>query len=262
MGDAAPGERMVEGTAEGPLAGRTAIVTGGSRGIGRAIAAAFVGAGAGVMITGRKESSLREAADALGSSVRWASGSVRHPEVAESTIAATLEAFGSVDILVNNAAVNPYYGPLMDIDADQMAVTAAANQAAIVFWTQSCWRGWMRDHGGVVINIASVGGLMAEPGLGYYNTTKAALMHLTRQLAVELAPSVRVNAIAPGLVRTDMARVLWEGRDEEELRSSTPLEMIGEPEDIGAAALFLASDLGRWITGTVLVVDGGMSIPR
>jgi NAD(P)-dependent dehydrogenase (short-subunit alcohol dehydrogenase family) len=246
---------------DGQLKGRTALVTGASRGIGRAIAAAFLAAGANVMITGRNEQTLAATAEDLGEGVAWFAGSVRHPEVAEATVRASVQRFGAVDILVNNAAVSPYYGPLMGIDAPQMAASAEANQAAVVQWTQCCWRASMQERGGVVINIASIGGLTTEAGLGYYNVTKAAVIHLTRQLAVELAPAVRVNAIAPGVVRTDMAKVLWVGQ-EEHLRKATPLERIGEPEDIAAAALYLASDNSNWMTGSVLVIDGGASIAR
>jgi NAD(P)-dependent dehydrogenase (short-subunit alcohol dehydrogenase family) len=123
-------------------------------------------------------------------------------------------------------------------------------------WTQLAWQAWMREHGGAVVNLSSVGGLRGEPGIGVYNTTKAAIVHLTRELAVELGPGVRVNCIAPGLVRTDFARALWEeGGDAK--AGALPLRRLGEPDDIAQAALFLASDRAAWITGHTLVVDGG-----
>ena len=243
------------------LDGKTAVVTGGSRGIGRAIAAGLSAAGADVVVTARSEQALADAVASLPGEAAWVAGSVRRADCPDRTVAAAMERFGSVDILVNNAAVNPYFGRLMGIEPSQMAATAEANQAAIVLLTQVCWQAWMQQHGGTVINIASIGGLVTEPGLGYYNATKAAVLHLTRQLAVELGPRVRVNAIAPGIVRTDMAKVLWE-EHEHELRRTTPLGRIGEPRDIARAALFLASDQSSWCTGTTLVVDGGMSLVR
>ena len=163
---------------------------------------------------------------------------------------------GSLDVLVNNAATNPYFGPLVDIDDVRMTKTFEVNQAAIVTHVSAAWYAWMRDHGGAVLNIASIGGLSVEPGIGWYNVTKAAVIHLTRQLAYELAPGVRVNALAPGLVKTHLARALWEGR-EEEISARIPLRRLGRPDDIAGAAVFLASDAASWITGQVLVVDGG-----
>jgi len=242
------------------LMGRTAIVTGGSRGIGKAIAAQFVAAGANVVIVSRTEESLRAAAAELGDRVAWYAASVRDAEAPARAVQLAVERFGRIDVLVNNAAINPYFGPLLGISAAQLAVTSEANQAAPVLWTQAAVAGGLgRDDNGAVVNVASIGGLVTEPGVGYYNATKAALMHLTRQLAVELAPRIRVNSIAPGIVRTDMARVLWE-EHEVETRAKTPLGRIGEPDDVAAAALFLAGPTSAWMTGSVLVVDGGMSL--
>lgn len=242
------------------LEGRTAIVTGGSRGIGRAITAAFVAAGANVVMVSRREESLRAAAAEFGDRAAWCAASVRDPAAPDRAVRLAVERFGRLDVLVNNAAVNPYFGPLLEISAEQLAVTAEANQAAPVLWTQAAVdAGLGRDEEGAVVNISSIGGLVTEPGLGYYNTTKAALLHLTRQLAVELAPRIRVNSIAPGIVRTDMARVLWE-EHEAEVRAKTPLARIGEPADVADAAVFLASANSSWITGSMLVIDGGMSL--
>ncbi len=157
---------------------------------------------------------------------------------------------------MNNAATNPYMGPSIDIDLDRYDKTLHVNLRGPLVWTQLAWNRSMRERGGSVINIASVGGFGVEPSIGIYNTTKAALIYLTRTLAAELAPGVRVNAIAPGLVKTDMARALWEP-NEELLAKRMPLRRLGEPDDIGKAALFFASDLSSWITGHTLVVDGG-----
>ena len=130
------------------------------------------------------------------------------------------------------------------------------NVWAPVLWTQLAWRSWMAGHGGAVINTASVGGLAVSPDLGIYHTSKAALIHLTKQLALELAPKVRVNAVAPGVVRTRLAEALWKD-DEDRVAGLIPLQRIGEPADIGGAVAFLASDRASWITGTTLVIDGG-----
>ena len=142
-----------------------------------------------------------------------------------------------------------------------MAATAETNQSALVTWTQKVWHAWMERNGGAIVNVASLGGLITDPGVGYYNVTKAAALHLTRQFAAELAPHVRVNAIAPGLVRTDMSRVLWEG-GEEDVAQQIPIGRIGEPPEVANAAVFLASPLASWITGATLIVDGGFSLGR
>lgn len=242
------------------LEGRTAIITGGSRGIGKAIARRFVDAGASVVLVSRNADTLRAAAVELGGRTAWYAASVRDEDAPTNATALATERFGGPDILVNNAAANPYFGPLTGISSSQLAVTAEANQAAPILWAQAAIAAGLGRHGaGTIINMASIGGLVTEPGLGYYNATKAALLHLTRQLATELAPKIRVNSIAPGIVRTDMARVLWEEREEQVL-SRTPLARIGDPEDIANAALFLASPASSWITGTMLTVDGGMSL--
>ena len=184
------------------------------------------------------------------------------PEQADACVRATMDTFGAVDILVNNAATNPYMGPSIDIDLARYDKTLQVNLRGPLVWTQLAWNASMREHGGAVINIASVGALGIEPRIGIYNTTKAALVYLTRTLAADLAPGVRVNAIAPGLVKTEMARALWEP-NEAALAKHLPLRRLGDPADIGTAALFLASEQSSWITGHTLVVDGGALIsPR
>ncbi len=238
------------------LDGKVALVTGASRGIGRAIAAAFASSGARVMISSRKPEALAGTAASLEGEVGWFAANAGDADGAEACVNATLERFGRLDVLVNNAATNPYMGPTIDIDASRADKIVQVNQWGILLWTQCAWRAWMSREGGVVLNMASVGGMAVEPAIGYYNVTKAAVIHLTRHLAAELAPSVRVNSIAPGLVKTYMARALWEP-NEELLASRLPLRRLGEPEDVASAAVFLASDAASWITGTNLVVDGG-----
>lgn len=237
------------------LDGKVALVTGGSRGIGLATAVRFVEAGAKVMITSRKAQVLEVAAASIGGDVAWFAANAGEPDQAQACVTATMERFGSIDILVNNAGTNPYFGRLIEMDLPRATKTVQVNQTAVLVWTQLVYQASMAAAGGSVINVASIGGYSVEPTIGWYNVTKAAVIHLTHQLAGELGP-VRVNALAPGLVRTDLARALWEN-GEEQVARRLPLGRIGEPDDIATAALFLASDAARWITGHTLVVDGG-----
>jgi NAD(P)-dependent dehydrogenase (short-subunit alcohol dehydrogenase family) len=238
------------------LSGKSALITGGSRGIGFAIAKAFVDAGASVCITARKEDELSEAVAQLGSRSIYVAGKADDPEHIGKAVGACIEKFGSLDILVNNAATNPQFGPLIDADRGAISKIFSVNLESVIWWCQDAWRSWMKENGGTIINVASVGGLRAEPFLGAYNVSKAGLIHLTKQLAVELAPKVRVNAIAPGLIKTKFSRVLYE-RNEEFVANRIPLKRLGIPEDVAWVAAFLASDLASWVTGEVFVVDGG-----
>jgi NAD(P)-dependent dehydrogenase (short-subunit alcohol dehydrogenase family) len=188
--------------------------------------------------------------------VAWHVANAGDPDQADACVAATVDAFGSVDILVNNAATNPYYGPIIELDTGRADKTVRVNQSGYLEWAQSAWRAGMADHGGVILNLASIGGMTVEGGIGWYNVTKAAVIHLTSQLAGELGPAVRVNALAPGLVKTEFARALWEP-GEEAISKRLPLRRLGVPEDVANAALFLCSDAASWITGQTLVVDGG-----
>jgi NAD(P)-dependent dehydrogenase (short-subunit alcohol dehydrogenase family) len=241
------------------LDGRVAIVTGASKGIGRSIAAALAEAGAKVMLSSRKQDALDTAAATMGGEVATFAANAGDPVQAEACVTATVERFGALDVLVNNAATNPYMGPAIAIDLPRYDKTFEVNLRGPLVWTQLAHRAGLGTRGGSVINIASVGALSVEPSIGIYNTTKAGLVYLTRTLAAELGPAVRVNAIAPGLVKTDMARALWEEHGEA-LARRLPARRLGEPEDIAAAALFLASDLSGWMTGQTLVVDGGAMV--
>jgi NAD(P)-dependent dehydrogenase (short-subunit alcohol dehydrogenase family) len=238
------------------ISGKVVLVTGASKGIGYAIAKAMSASGAKVMISSRKKEFLQTAAATLGPNVAWYAANAGDPQHIVECVEACVRRFGRVDILVNNAATNPYYGPLLFLDVSRAEKTVRVNQLAPILWMQAVWRSSMEQHGGVILNICSAGGLSVEPSIGWYNATKAALMQLTSQMAYELAPTVRVNGIAPGLVKTDMAKDLWM-ESEKELANEFPLKRLGEPADIAAAAAFLASDSASWITGQTLVVDGG-----
>jgi len=243
------------------LQGKVALVTGGSRGIGKGIAAALAAAGAQVMITSRSAESCAATAREIGASVQFEPGNIGRVEDAERVVTATLERLGRLDILVNNAATNPYAGPTIDVDLGRWEKTIQVNLTAPLVWTQLVWQRWMKERGGAIVNISSVGGLQTNMMLGVYDVTKAALLHLTRQLAAELAPKVRVNAIAPGLIKTDFARVLWEEGRGEMVARSYPLKRLGEVEDVAEAALYLADDRrSGWVTGTTMVLDGGSLI--
>jgi NAD(P)-dependent dehydrogenase (short-subunit alcohol dehydrogenase family) len=243
------------------LDGRVAVITGGSRGIGLAIAQAYRAAGAHLVIAARKADGLARARTELvgvaaPGDVRTVVANAGEPDQAQRCIDETMERFGRIDILVNNAATNPYHGDLLDLDLPRAEKTVRVNQYGMIAWTRCAWKASMAEHGGAVINIASVGGLIVDPHIGYYNATKAAMLHITRQLAYELGPQARVNAIAPGLIKTELARAVWEVR-EPILTAKLPLRRLGIPEDVANAAVFLASDASSWITGQTLVIDGG-----
>jgi NAD(P)-dependent dehydrogenase (short-subunit alcohol dehydrogenase family) len=240
--------------------GKTALITGGSRGIGLAIAHRFLEAGANVMISSRTAEDLADAAKGLVAAgapegrVGWRAAHVGRPDDAAECVAETVERFERIDILVNNAGTNPYFGPMIDIDLVRAQKTFEVNQLSVLVWTAAAVKAGLR---GSVINVASIGGLGVEPGIGWYNVTKAAVLHITRQLSFELAPDVRVNALAPGLVKTRLAAALWEGPGEERIAEHIPLRRLGVPDDVATAALFLASDASSWVTGQTFVVDGG-----
>ncbi|GAA2488901.1 SDR family oxidoreductase [Streptomyces longisporus] len=239
------------------LEGRGAIVTGGTRGIGRAVAGQLTAAGALVCVTARNADEVRSTAEELGGI--GVSGSVADPDHLRDVTERALHAFGRIDVVVNNAATNQPYGPLMNVEPDAWREAFAVNVEAPLRLVQWAWRAWMREHGGSVVNVCTEGAGHVGPNVGAYGTSKAALLHLTQQLAGELAPRVRVNSVSPGLVRTEMARFVWEP-GEKEPAAGLPLGRIGEPEDVAWAVLWLASDAAQWITGADLLVDGGTRV--
>lgn len=245
------------------LDGKVALVTGASKGIGKAVAATLAASGADVMLVSRKLDQLEATAAeivASGASGRVAVHAANVGDVASAdvAVAATIEQFGGLDILVNNAATNPYYGPTMEVDESRYDKTFQVNLRGPIFWCQAAWRAAMKDTPGVIVNIASVGGLRAEGGLGVYNLTKAAMIHLTRQLASELGPT-RVVGVAPGLVATDFAAYLVENFGDR-LAAQLPLKRLGEPQDIANLVTFLASPAASWVTGETYVIDGGAGV--
>jgi NAD(P)-dependent dehydrogenase (short-subunit alcohol dehydrogenase family) len=238
------------------LDGRTAIITGGSRGIGLAVAQRLALAGANIVLTSRKQESADEAAQQVGGNAVGVAAHAVDEEAARHCLELALDRFGSIDILVNNAGTNPAYGPLIDQDHARFAKTFEVNLWAPLLWTSLAAKAWMREHGGAVVNTASIGGMHQAPNMGMYNATKAALIHVTKQLALELSPRVRVNAVCPGVVRTKLAEALWK-ENEDLVSAGTALDRIGEPPDVAAAVAFLVSDESSWITGEAMVIDGG-----
>ncbi|MCP3998393.1 MAG: SDR family oxidoreductase [bacterium] len=240
--------------------GKVALITGASRGIGEAIAAQMLDSGAaGVTITSRREENITAAADRLGDDRVLAIAARADSEAdAEMGVQETVQRFGRLDILVNNAGTNPAAGDLSSVDLGAVGKTWDVNQLGPLLWARAAWRQAMQENGGAIVNIASVGGMRVGPFIGAYNISKAAVIHMTYQLANEMAPNVRVNAVAPSVVRTRLAAALWEGV-EEHTANAHPLKRIGEPADIANAVTFLASGEASWITGVVLPVDGGMT---
>jgi 3-oxoacyl-[acyl-carrier protein] reductase len=240
------------------LSGKVALVTGASRGIGYGVAEALVARGDRVCITGRNEEALKEAVDKLGADRVIGVAGKAHDEAHQAVaVERTMEAFGRVDFLVNNAGTNPVFGPIADLDLNVARKVFETNVISALGFAQRTWHAWQKDNGGAIVNIASVAGLAPSPFIAAYGVSKAALINLTQQLAHEFAPKVRVNAIAPAVVKTKFAQALYEGR-EAEAAASYPLGRLGVPSDIGGAAAFLTSGQSDWITGQTLVVDGGI----
>jgi NAD(P)-dependent dehydrogenase (short-subunit alcohol dehydrogenase family) len=245
----------------GRFAGKTAIVTGASRGIGLGIAQRLVDDGAKVVITARKQDALDAAVEQLGGAEHALGVAGRADDAAhqEDTVARAIETFGSADLLVNNTGINPVYGPMIDIDMAAARKIIEVNCLAALSWTQQVHKAWMAEHGGAVVNVSSVAGIRPAPGIGFYGASKAMLTYITQELAVELGPGLRINAVAPAVVKTKFATALYEGR-EQELAETYPLKRLGVPEDIAGAVAFLLSDDAAWVTGQLLVLDGGVTL--
>jgi len=244
------------------LTERVAIVTGASRGLGAAIAGGLAEHGARVVLSSRKQEDLDREAERLnrrfpGRALAIAAHAGREADL-KLLVERTMQELGRIDILVNNAGTNPYFGPLIDADLGVWDKTFEVNLRGYFVLTQLVYRAWMAEHGGVVLNVASTGGLRPSPGLGIYDVTKAGVIMLTRQLARELGGRVRVNCIAPGLFRTRFAQALW-GNEAilNRVLEANPFGRIGEPDEIAGAAVFLVSDAAAYVNGEVLVVDGG-----
>lgn len=249
------------------LAGKVAIITGSSRGIGRAIAERFAEHGAKVVISSRKLEPCEQVAAAInakhgaGSAIAVAAN-ISSKEALQGLVAQTTQRLGPVDVLVCNAASNPYYGPMAGIADEQFRKILDNNIVANHWLINFVAPSMIERKGGSIIIVSSIGGLRGSPIIGAYCISKAADLQLARNLAVEYGPhNVRVNCIAPGLIKTDFARALWE--DEAALKErtkTTPLRRIGEPDEIAGAAVFLASQAGSFVTGQAIVVDGGVTI--
>lgn len=249
------------------LTGKVAIVTGSSRGIGKASAEALADHGAKVVISSRKQDACDEVAAAInakhgeGTAIAVAA-SISDKAALQNLVDETRRAFGRIDILVCNAASNPYYGPLADIADDQFR-KILDNNIVSNHWLIQMTAPEMRERrDGAIVIISSIGGLRGSPLIGAYNVSKAADFQLARNYAVEYGPdNVRVNCIAPGLIKTDFARALWEDpAAEARVNQGTPLRRLGDPEDIAGAVIYLASAAGRYMTGQAMVVDGGVTI--
>jgi NAD(P)-dependent dehydrogenase (short-subunit alcohol dehydrogenase family) len=241
--------------------GQVALVTGASRGIGLGIARELVDRGAKVCITARNPEPLADAVRELGGEQNAiaVAGKADDPEHQQAAVESTLAAFGRLDLLVNNTGINPIYGPVLDTDPAAAAKIFAVNVLGPLAWTRLAHRAWMGENGGAVVNVSSIAGLRTSPGIGMYGVSKAALSRLTMELAEELAPDIRVNAVAPAVVKTRFAEALYVGR-EEEAAARYPLKRLGVPEDVAGAVAFLLSEQASWITGQTLVIDGGVML--
>ncbi|WP_086830009.1 SDR family oxidoreductase [Allokutzneria sp. NRRL B-24872] len=251
-------------TTPNDFAGRTALITSGSRGIGFSIAEELLSRGASVTITARKPDELNAAADKLAATTEGGADRVLavvantgSDEARAEAVGRTVERFGSLDVLVNNTGINPVFGFLMDADLNAVRKIFDTNVVGALGFVQQAWKAWMSEHGGAVVNVASVAGLRSSGVIAAYGASKAALIRLTEELAWQLGPKVRVNAVAPAVVKTKFAEHLYTGR-EDDAASAYPLKRLGAPEDVAGLVAFLASDAAAWISGETVRIDGGL----
>jgi len=242
-----------------------AIVCGGSRGIGLESARALLDVGWRVCITGRRPESLDAALAELTSGgapvsdVMVAAGRAQDLDHQHDVVGGVLGHWGRIDALVNNVATSPFLGPLLDAEPEHLNRAWATNVVTPWSWSKVVCAAHLREHGGSIVNVASIGGTFPVPRVGVYNVSKAALIHLTKQLARELAPAVRVNAVAPATIKTDFSRAKYEGREEEVARQY-PLKRLGTAPEVGHAIRLLCDNDLSWVTGQVLVLDGGATL--
>ncbi len=247
------------------LTGRAALVTGASRGIGYAIAAELLARGAAVAITARKAEALSAAADKLRAGLGRSDpdlvlalpGNAGEAEAREDAVRQTVQRLGGLDILINNTGINPSWGFLMDADLNAVRKIFEVNVISALAFVQLAYHAWMREHGGAIVNLASVGGLRSTGVIAAYGASKAALIRLTEELAWQLGPGIRVNAVAPAVVKTKFATALYSER-EDEAAAAYPMRRLGSPEDVAGLVGFLVSDAASWITGECIRVDGGL----
>ena len=241
--------------------GQVALITGASRGIGLGIAQRLQAEGATVVLTARKPETLAEAvAQFPEGTALGIAGKADDPDHRAEVYNTIAEKFGRLDVLVTNVGINPVYGPLIDLDLDAARKILDVNVLGTLAWVQGAYHHEslnFRENKGRIVSISSVAGQVPSPGISFYGISKAAVSHLTKSLAVELGPDIRVNAVAPAVVKTDFATALYEGR-EEEVASAYPAKRLGTPEDIAGAVAYLASSDADWITAQVLTADGGV----
>ena len=239
-----------------------AIITGASRGIGFGAAQRFVESGYAVCITGRNAEALeasRAELQSKGADVLAVAGEAQAAAHRDTVIEAAIKRWGRIDALVNNAATSPFLGPVLEAEMRHFERAWTVNVATPWAWCKAAVNAHMGEHGGAIVNVASVGGMYQVPRVGLYNISKAALLHMTRQLALELAPTVRVNAVAPATIKTEFARAKYEGR-EQEVADQFPLRRLGTPHEVGAVIVMLCDGTLDWVTGQTIVLDGGASL--